>query len=84
MKRFRWELMTAIFHLTEELSNREEPGAVPAGDLQHLTVDMKRVYGLLLREWLLYMKYLQSGYPYLFPLAVRMNPFDSTASAIVR
>jgi hypothetical protein len=84
MKRFRWELMTAIFHLTEELSNREEPGAVPAGDLQHLTGDMKRVYGLLLREWLLYMKYLQSGYPYLFPLAVRMNPFDSTASAIVR
>jgi hypothetical protein len=30
------------------------------------------------------MAHLQSDYPYLFSLAVRMNPFDANASAIVR
>jgi hypothetical protein len=78
------ELMRAIFHLTEELANRDDPSTLPESDLQHLKGDMKRAYGLLVREWLLYMKYLKSGYPYLFSLAVRINPFDSAASAIVR
>ncbi|OQC68906.1 MAG: hypothetical protein BWX50_01111 [Euryarchaeota archaeon ADurb.Bin009] len=30
------------------------------------------------------MEYLQKNYPYLFSLAMRSNPFDETASPVVR
>jgi hypothetical protein len=42
------------------------------------------VYGLLVIEWLKYMQHLKQQYPYLFSLAMRTNPFDANASAIVR
>jgi hypothetical protein len=29
-------------------------------------------------------EYLQQNYPYLFSLAMRSNPFDETASPVVR
>lgn len=77
-------LLMAVFHLTEELQNREDIVNLPPSDYQHLTGDIKRVYGLLVRQWLDYMKYLKSNYPYLFSLAMRTNPFDKEASIIVR
>jgi len=45
---------------------------------------MKRAHVLLIVEWLAYMKHLKINYPYLFSLAVRMNPFDPNASPIVK
>lgn len=77
-------LLWAVFHLTEELSNREDFRALPKPDIEHLAVDIKRAYGLLVSEWLAYMSHLQGDYPYLFSLAVRTNPFDPRASAVVR
>jgi hypothetical protein len=77
------ELLRAVFHLTEELVRRREFGTLPDPDIEHLRGDIVRVYGLLIREWLAYMRYLKGSYPYLFSLAMRTNPFDETATVIV-
>lgn len=78
------DLLRTIFHLTEELANRPDINQLPDTDLQHLSGDVKRVYGFLVYQWLDYMKYLKANYPYLFSLAMRMNPFDQNASPIVK
>lgn len=77
-------LLQAVFHLTEELASRGDLGKLPETDYEHLTGDINRVYGLLVRQWLEYMKYLKNNYPYLFSLAMRKNPFDEEASPIVK
>jgi len=78
------ELLWAVFHLTEELSVRDDVTQLTAVDGKHISGDMKRAYALLIVEWLTYMKHLQREYPYLFSLAVRLNPFDPNASAVVK
>lgn len=77
------ELLRAIFHLRDELMNREDLDALPGSDQAHLTSDMLRVYGQIVRYWVVYMGYLKKNYPYLFSLAMRTNPFDRNASVIV-
>jgi hypothetical protein len=77
-------LLWAVFHLTEELSLRKSLNGLPETDYQHLAGDMKRAYHLLILEWLDYMKHLKTNYPYLFSLAVRTNPFDTSASVEVK
>jgi len=77
-------LLRGVFHLTEELSNREELTGLPDADYRHLAGDIKRVYGQLVSEWLDYMKYLKGNYPFLFSFAMRTNPFDQSASPIVK
>jgi hypothetical protein len=78
------ELLWAVFHLTEELSVRDDVNQLTTVDGNHIGGDMKRAYSLLIVEWLMYMKHLKREYPYLFSLAVRLNPFDILASAIVK
>jgi hypothetical protein len=73
------ELLWAVFHLTEELDNRENVKQLSDADLEHISNDIKRAYIALISEWLKYMKHLKNEYPYLFSLAVRMNPFDPNA-----
>jgi len=77
------ELLWAVFHLTEELAVRDNLVNLKPSDGNHIAGDIKRAYALLITEWLAYMKHLMNEYPYLFSLAVRMNPFDPHASAIV-
>ncbi len=77
------ELLRAVFHFNEELQRRPGFSDLPGTDTAHLAGDLERIYGLLLREWLDYMRYLQKNYPYLFSLAMRTNPFDEKASAVV-
>ena len=77
------ELLRAVFHLNEELQRRPDVSSLPETDTAHLAGDLERIYALLIREWLDYMRYLQKNYPYLFSLAMRTNPFDETASAVV-
>ena len=77
------ELLRAVFHLTEELGNREDIETLPETDYEHLAGDIKRVYVQLVHQWLDYMKHLKDNYPYLFSLAMRTNPFDMEASPIV-
>ena len=78
------DLILAINHLTEEVKARGDLVILPPSDLDHLATDIQRVYSQLIPEWVKYMEYLKNHYPYLFSLAIRKNPFDSSASVIVR
>jgi len=78
------DLLRAIFHLRDELLNRIDLSELLGSDRQHLEGDIVRTYKLLLFEWLRYMRYLQKDYGYLFSLAIRVNPFDVEASAVVK
>jgi voltage-gated potassium channel len=77
------DLLRAIFHLRDELLNRVDLSELLSSDRQHLEGDIVRTYKLLIFEWLWYMRYLQKDYGYLFSLAIRVNPFDVKASAVV-
>lgn len=77
-------LLMSTFHLAEEMAARKKTSDCPESDVLHLAGDINRVYGQLARFWLEYMKYLKANYPYLFSLAVRMNPFDESASPTVQ
>lgn len=78
------ELLWAVFHLTEELAERKNVAGLAELDGKHVSGDMDRAYGLLVSEWVGYMKHLKRDYPYLFSLAARLNPFDENAAAEVR
>lgn len=78
------DLLWAVFHLAEELSARKTLEGLPPADFDHLSGDIKRAYSQVLAEWLLYMKHLKADYPYLFSLAVRMNPIDPNADPVVK
>ncbi len=77
------ELLWAVTHLAEELEVRTAFDEMPHSDRLHLAGDVKRAYTLLVLQWLEYVRHLQSQYPYLFSLAVRVNPLDPDAHAEV-
>jgi hypothetical protein len=77
------DLLLAVFHLAEELGHRRKLTDLPAADQAHLAGDVKRIYTLLVHQWLDYLRYLKVNYPYLFSLAIRTNPFDEKASPVV-
>jgi hypothetical protein len=78
------DLLWAVFHLTEELKYRYILEDLPDIDHEHLNGDIARAYNLLLREWLSYMEHLKENYPYLYSLALRMNPLDPDASPVFK
>jgi len=77
------DLLFALFHLMEELEARDCLHALPEEDLEHLSNDSRRVYDLLIVEWLEYMRHLSRNYPYLYSLARRTNPLDPEVCATV-
>lgn len=77
------DLLRAVFHLREELASRGDLSRLPDSDRGHLKGDILRAYRLLVLEWISYMKYLRTNYPYLYSLSVRTNPFDPEASPVV-
>jgi len=77
------EALRAVFHLSEELESRDNIANLPEQDIAHLTVDIRRAYDMLTPEWVEYMRYLKSHYPYLFSLAMRKNPFDENATPVI-
>ena len=77
------ELLWAVTHLAEELAARTALDDMPDADRIHLSGDVKRAYTLLVLQWLEYVRHLQAQYPYLFSLAVRVNPLDPSAHAII-
>ena len=77
------ELLRALFHLRDELMHRDDLLNLPGSDLKHLEIDISRVYKLLVFEWLRYIHYLKKNYGYLYSLAVRLNPFNPEATAVV-
>ena len=78
------ELLRAVFHVAEELEHRKKVTKLTKKDLDHISGDIKRAYEHLVIEWLDYMNYLKNNYPYLFSLAMRLNPFDEKATPEVK
>jgi len=69
------DMLWAVYHLEEELKEREVFEDLPRADKEHLTIDLKRAYRYLLIEWLYFNRYIKQKYPYLFSLALRKSPF---------
>ena len=78
------DLLWAVFHLSDELSHRENFRDLPSTDLDHLKVDVHRAYMHVIMEWISYMKHLKKDYPYPFSVAVRTNPFDPAANIVIQ
>ncbi|MBA4418149.1 MAG: two pore domain potassium channel family protein [Syntrophus sp. (in: bacteria)] len=78
------DLLRAVFHVTEELAYRDDFTDIPKADSDHLANDIKRVYHIIVVEWIDYMKYLKHNYPFLFSLAIRTNPFDRKVSVVIK
>lgn len=78
------DMLWAVFHITDELVNRDSYNDLPDTDLKHLSVDIKRAFSTLLVEWINYISHLKSDYPYLFSMAVRKNPFNKNRSVVIR
>lgn len=76
-------MLWAVYHVMDEIKNREDLLALPPSDLDHLSGDLQRAYRHLVVEWIFYMEHLKAKYPYLFSLAVRKNPFLEKSSAVV-
>lgn len=77
------DLLWAAFHIVEELEARDSFDNIPPSDIDHINGDIKRVFGHLSREWILYMQHLKKDYPYLFSLAVRLNPMIDSPDPVV-
>jgi hypothetical protein len=77
------EALLAVFHLTDELSCRDNLSNLPESDKKHLSGDINRAYRKLVEQWLVYLKHLKRQYPYLYSLAVRKNPFNPNANPVV-
>lgn len=77
------DVLRSAFHLSEELKARVDLNTLPESDRTHLGRDIERVYGHLALAWADYMDHLHKEFPYLFSFALRINPFDDEASAIV-
>ncbi|MBM3148718.1 MAG: hypothetical protein FJ022_06870 [Chloroflexi bacterium] len=77
------DLLWAVFHLSEELELRPSVNDLPAADLRHISGDIKRVYHLLVAEWLYYVEHLKAKYPFLFSLVARTHPFQEHPSPVV-
>jgi voltage-gated potassium channel len=78
------ELLRATLHLREELALRQSLSDLPGTDTAHLAFDAQRVYAPLAKQWLEYVYLLRKVRPYLFSLAVRINPFGEARSPVVR
>lgn len=70
------DMLWAVFHLLDELENRDDLDSLPVNDKTHLANDLKRAYPLLIIEWIEYMTYLNKEYPYLYSLAIRKSPYE--------
>jgi hypothetical protein len=78
------DLLWSVFHLTEELAVRPDLMTLSTQDENHIAGDVRRAYIDLIAQWLAYMRHLKKEYPYLFSLALRMNPFDPNATITVK
>ncbi len=77
------DLLWATTHLDEELEARSSLKNLPQEDLEHLSVDIERMYDHLTSEWLDYVQHLKAAYPFLFSLVLRTHPFQEKPSAVI-
>lgn len=70
------DMLWSVYHVLDELENRDSFTELPANDMNHLSTDIKRAYQLVIKEWVEYMIHVNKEYPYLYSLANRKNPFS--------
>jgi len=75
------DLLWATTHLDEELEARSSLKGLSRPDLEHLAIDVQRMYDHLASEWLDYIQHLKLNYPYLFSLVLRTHPFQARPGA---
>ncbi|MBN1176141.1 MAG: hypothetical protein JXA51_00530 [Dehalococcoidales bacterium] len=76
------DLLWATTHLDEELEARPSLKDLPREDLEHLSVDIERMYDHLTSEWLDYVQHLKATYPFLYSLVLRTHPYQEKPSAV--
>ena len=62
---------------------RPSVSGLPETDIQHIAVDIERLYRHLTAEWVSYTEHLKLNYPFLFSLVVRIHPFQEHPSPVV-
>jgi hypothetical protein len=77
------DLLWATLHLQEELDARPGFDNLPAADLNHLSVDIERVFDHLALEWVSYAEHLKANYPFLFAYIVRTHPLQEHPDAVL-
>jgi hypothetical protein len=77
------DLLWATTHVAEELDIRTSMVNLPENDLKHVCVDIERMFGHLMAQWLAYTEHLKSSYPYLFSLVSRTHPFQEKSSPTI-
>ena len=75
------DLLWAVFHLDEELQARLSLENLSEKDLEHIAIDIQRMYDHLASEWIDYAEHLKASYPFLFSLVLRTHPFQEHPSA---
>jgi hypothetical protein len=78
------DLLWATLHLQEELDARPGFDNLPAADLNHLSVDIERVFDHLALEWVSYAEHLKANYPFLFAYIVRTHPLQDHPDAVIK
>lgn len=77
------DTLLGVCHLSDELALRKDLNDIPAADLAHLSIDIKRAYHGIIKEWILYIAHIKKEYPFLFSLALRSNPFNEKSSIVI-
>ena len=77
------DLLWAVTHLDEELEARASLVGLSDPDADHIAGDIRRMYDHLASEWLDYVAHLQTRYPFLFSLVLRIHPFQQNPSPII-
>lgn len=69
------DLLQAAVHLHSEIKLRKSKGDLTSEDISHLNSDILRLYKYLTKEWIVYMKYIEKEYPFLYSFALKNIPF---------
>lgn len=79
------ELLMSVSHLLEELQIREkiQKKSPSYNNIEHIQIDIERVYGHLLVQWLHYVEHLRSDYPFLYATAIATNPIYDADDLLV-
>jgi hypothetical protein len=70
------DMLWAVFHVADELQTRGDLKNLSKGVVNHLSNDILRAYSALVQEWIAYMFYLHTDYPYLYETAKNKSPFN--------
>lgn len=65
------DMLWAVFHVADELKMRLGEQNLQPEDMNHLAIDIRRAYTALLYEWMNYMRYLKTEYPFLYVTATK-------------